>query len=278
MTEPDVLGIAAAPISSLDAEAVKGCCASAYASEAARWLLGEHFHPGGAALTSRLARALEVAHDSTVVDVASGRGASSIQLVQEHGCAVIGVDLAPGNVAAASMAAEEAGVSDLVSFVHGDAERLPLGASSADGILCECSLCIFPDTSAAASEMARVLRPGGRLALSDVTAAPDELPEGLKNVAAVVACLGAAQTLETVSGVLQEAGLVVEETERHDEALVEMIGQVEGRLRLARLAKPQLPEALVGGVDRALELVRLAQSTLAEGVLGYGVVIARKPS
>ena len=64
MIEPDVLGIAAAPISSLDAEAVKGCCASAYASEAARWLLGEHFHPGGAALTSQLARALEVVHDT----------------------------------------------------------------------------------------------------------------------------------------------------------------------------------------------------------------------
>ena len=44
----------------LAAEEIKACCAAAYSSPAARFLLGDSFHPGGAALTSRLARALQV--------------------------------------------------------------------------------------------------------------------------------------------------------------------------------------------------------------------------
>ena len=278
MTESSVTEAAFADVDSLGADDVKACCASAYASEAARWLLGDSFHPGGAALTSRLAAALDVAPGDTVVDVASGPGTSSIQVAKERGCAVIGVDLSAESVAAATSAAEAAGVADLVSFVEGDAERLPLERDSADGVLCECSLCIFPDKAAAAAEMARVLRPGARLALSDVTAVPELLPADLKNVAAWVACLGAAQSLETVGAVLEDSGLVVEETERHDAALGEMLGQVEGRLRLARLARSRLPDALAGGIDRGLELVRVAQAAVEDGTLGYGVVIAHRPS
>lgn len=110
----------------LAASDVKSCCATAYSSSAARWLLGDSFHPGGPALTSRLGRGLQAGAGKLVVDVASGRGTSALQIARESGCDAIGVDLAAGNVAAATSAAAKAGLSARVRFIQGDAEALPL--------------------------------------------------------------------------------------------------------------------------------------------------------
>ena len=141
---------------------VKSCCAAAYSTAAARFLLGDSFHPGGADLTSTLIRKLDVGIGSTVADVASGLGASALQLARELGCNVVGIELSPSNVVAATDAAAAAGLSGQVHFVVGDAEALPLEAASVDGALCECALCTFPDKQTSAVELARVLRPSAR--------------------------------------------------------------------------------------------------------------------
>jgi len=259
------------------AEEVKACCGAAYASPAARWLLGPSFHPGGAALTSRLIEALGVGSGATAVDIASGPGTSSIQLARETGCSVIGVDISPASIAAARRAAEEAGLDGQVRFVVGDAEALPLADESVDGILCECALCTFPDKAAAAREMARVLRRGGRVALSDMTAARDRLPPELTTLPGWIACLGGARPLEEIVAQLAAAGLVVEETERRTEALAELIERVDARLRAARVMEHGLPDSLRDGIGRGLELAAAARAAVEAGSLGYGVVLARRP-
>lgn len=244
----------------LAAEEIKACCASVYSSAAARFLLGDSFHPGGPALTSRLARALRVGAGDVVVDVACGPGTSALQLVRETGCEVVGIDLAP-----------PASVDDSrVRFLRGDAEALPLEDAGVDGALCECALCTFPDKPAAARELARVLRPGARLALSDLTARPGELPESLGTLQAWVACIADARPLEEIAALLQRAGLVVEQTEAHDDALASLLDRIDARLKAA---------ALMGVTDiaRAKQLVGDARDALAHGLLGYGVVVARRP-
>lgn len=253
---------------------LKSCCATAYASAPARWLLGDSFHPGGAALTAQLGRALRVGPGQLVVDVASGPGTSALQVARETGCDVLGVDLAAESVAAATRAAARAGLADRVRFVEGDAEALPLTDEAGDGVLCECALCTFPDKATAARELARVLEPGGRLALSDVTAVRDELPAALTGTQAWVACIADARPLEEIASLLEDGGLIVETADRHDHALVAMLARVDARLRTARL----LGAGLVGdGVARGRELVAAAQESAARGALGYAVVIARKP-
>jgi len=82
----------------LTPEEAKACCTAAYASEAARWLLGETYHPGGARLTRVLVGALAVGPGQTVVEVASGPGSSSRQLAAESGCDVVGVELSAASV------------------------------------------------------------------------------------------------------------------------------------------------------------------------------------
>ena len=259
---------------SLAAEDVKACCATAYSSPAARWLLGDSFHPGGAELTSRLGQALQVGAGKLVLDVASGPGTSALQIARETGCDVLGVDLAAESVASATRAAAKAGLSGTVTFLRGDAEALPLPDEGADGALCECALCTFPDKERAAGELARVLRPGARVAISDMTALTDELPPELSNTQAWVACIADARPLEEIAALLKEAGLVIETIERHDQELGAMLDRIDARLRTARL----LGAGLFGDrIGKGRELVAAAQDALARDLLGYAVVIAHRP-
>jgi arsenite methyltransferase len=243
----------------LAAESIKDCCAAAYSSAAARLLLGDSFHPGGPALTSRLVQALRVGPGDLVVDVGCGPGTSALQLARETGCDVIGVDLAP------PVASDD----PRVRLVLGDAEALPLAEASVDGALSECALCTFPDKPAAAAELARVLRPGARLALSDLTASREALPESLRSLSAWVRCIGDARPLDEIADLLESAGLVVEQTETHDDALAALLDRVEARLKVAALLDAE-------AVARGSELVAEARRALGRGLLGYGVVIAHR--
>jgi SAM-dependent methyltransferase len=243
----------------LAAEEIKACCAAAYSSAAARLLLGNSFHPGGAALTSRLARALRVGPGDLVVDVACGPGASALQLARETGCEVIGVDLIPPSDAD----------DPRVRFLRGDAEGLPLTDASVDGALCECALCTFPDKQTAAGELTRVLRPGARLALSDLTARREELPESLRSLPAWVACVGDARPLSEIAALLETAGLVVEQTETHDHALASLLDRIEARLKVAAMLDAER-------VATGRALLREVRRALERGLLGYGVAVARR--
>jgi arsenite methyltransferase len=253
-------------------EEIKACCAAAYSTEAARFLLGDSFHPGGAVLTSQLITALAVGADATVIDVGCGRGASALQLARETGARVIGVELSPANVAAANDAARDAGLSEAVRFLQGDAEALPLADASVDGALCECALCTFPDKDAAAHEFARVLRPGARLALADVTADPAKLPAELTNLQAWIACIGDARPLTELATLLGRAGFVIEQAEQRDDALAALLERVDYRLRAVDFVGGSLAEPIAHGH----ELLELARAALARGDLGYAIVIARK--
>jgi len=255
---------------------VKACCGNAYAGSAARWLLGERFHPGGARLTSRLADALCVGPSGLVVDVASGPGTSTLQVARETGSEVIGVDLSPASVDSARRAATRSGLADRARFVLGDAESLPLDDAIADGAICECALCTFPDKRAAATEIARVLKPGARFALSDMVAEPERLPAELRTLEAWVSCFADARPLEEVAGLLADVGLEPELLERHDGALAGMLDRVEARLRAARLLGAGTPASLVQNVDRGLALAAAARESVSDGALGYGVVVARR--
>ncbi len=87
-----------------------------------------------------------------------------------------GVDYAPANTSLAQGAAEAARLTDRTAFTTGDAEHLPYDDEVFDAVVSECALCTFPDKPRAAAEVARVLKPGGRLGITDVTADTDRLP------------------------------------------------------------------------------------------------------
>ncbi len=260
----------------LAASELKACCALAYEGAWARLLGGEALHPGGLELTRHLAAALRLDASHHVLDVASGVGASAIAIARASGCRVTGVDLSPGNVEAARAAAGEAGLGALVAFEVGDAERLPFPDAAFDAVICECAFCTFPDKPTAAAEIARVLRPGGRLGLADLTRS-GELPADLRTLAAWITCVGDARPLDEYVAVLAGAGLRVEHTERRDDALRELVRTL--RLRLvaaevaAKLGKIDLP---LDQIPEAKRLVRAALDAVERGRLGYALVIAHR--
>ncbi len=150
-------------------EEIKSCCASLYESDFARLLLGDSFHPGGLPLTRRLGEKLGLRAGQHVLDVAGGKGDSAIFLAQTFGCHVVGIDFSNENTKESLARAREAGVEEIVSFERGDAERIAFPDASFEALICECAFCTFPDKRAAAEEFARVLKPGGRVGLTDLT-------------------------------------------------------------------------------------------------------------
>jgi ubiquinone/menaquinone biosynthesis C-methylase UbiE len=259
------------------ADEIKSCCASLYASDWARLLLGDSFHPGGVRLTEHLGRLLGLDERSRVLDVASGPGTSALHLARRFGCRVLGVDLAAGNVEAANETARACGLESRASFEVGDAERLTLGANF-DAVLCECAFCTFPDKAAAARTMASCLRPGGRIGLSDLTRR-GPLPAELDGLLAWVACIADARPLDEYRRHLESAGLSIARTEDCSSVLAEMVRDIETRLMGLRLAletrRIDLP-----GVDlgRAAAMAKSALQAIREGTLGYAILTGTRAS
>jgi ubiquinone/menaquinone biosynthesis C-methylase UbiE len=256
------------------AEELKLCCASVYQRDAVALILGDSYHPGGLDLTRRLARSLELRPGDRVLDVASGPGTTAFLLASEFGVDVDGVDLGDLTVAKANATAASEGLGEQVRFHLGDAERIPLPDASVDAVACECAFCTFPDKQTAAAEMARVLKPGGRVGITDVALDPARLDAELQSLAGWVSCLADARPVEQYVDMLAGAGLRVTRQESHDAALARMVEQIEARLMAFRMAKvPALAD-----VDFDLALTRTAQAAKAvqEGIAGYVLLIAEK--
>lgn len=256
---------------------VKQCCARLYESEAARLLLGDSFHPGGLKLTEKLGQLLRLAPGTRVLDVASGRGTSAIFLAERFGCEVVGIDLSDQNVEQANRGVAGEGLEHLLRFQQADAESLPFTDSFFDAIACECGFCTFPEKTLAAREFARVLRDGGRVGLSDLTRSY-ELPKELESLLAWVACIADAQPVESYVQYLSSVGLAVETVEVHDEALTDMVRQIQAKLLgaeiMAGLKKIDLRDF---DLTAAKQTAKAALGAIERGQLGYAILTAEKP-
>jgi arsenite methyltransferase len=255
-------------------ELTKGCCAAAYSGDVVAMVLGESYHPGGLMLTRGLLGHLGLASGGRVLDVASGPGATALVAATEHPVEVDGIDLSESNVARAAEAAREGGLEGRVRFHVGDAERLPLPDGAFDAVVCECAFCTFPDKATAARELARVLRPGGRLGITDVTIAPPGLTGELAGLAGWVACLADARPLEEYSSILAGAGMRTVHTERHDPALARMVEQIDARLRALRMMRSTIPALAGVDFDRAADLTAQAAAAVRDGIAGYAMLVA----
>ena len=118
-----------------------------------------------------------------VLDLGSGAGTDSLVAAQMVGPAgsVTGIDMTPEMLAKARASAAEMGATN-VEFVEGEAERLPFDDESFDVVISNGVIDLVPDKDAVFSEIARVLRPGGRIQIADVTIQKPVSDEGRRNI------------------------------------------------------------------------------------------------
>lgn len=144
----------------------------------------------------------------TVLDLGSGGGIDSFLAAQRVGPSgrVIGVDMTPEMISRARQAAQKAPGAENVEFRLGEIEHLPVADESVDVIISNCVVNLSIDKPAVYREAYRVLKPGGRLAISDIVATA-ELPADVQNdLDAYTGCMAGATAIPAIEQMLRSTG------------------------------------------------------------------------
>ena len=167
----------------------------------------------------------------TVLDLGSGPGLDAFlaaQRVGERG-RVIGVDMTPEMIERAREGARQVGLEQ-VEFRQGRLEALPVEDGSVDAVTSNCVINLVPDKARVFAEAARVLRPGGRLVISDIVLdAP--LPETVGNdLMAYVGCVAGAELRQDYFAAVRAAGLDEIEVLSDSDAVKLLGGEIPGEM------------------------------------------------
>lgn len=143
----------------------------------------------------------------TILDLGSGGGFDCFLAATETGekGRVIGIDMTPTMISKARANAVK-GKYQQVEFRLGEIEHMPIANETVDVIISNCVINLSPDKQQVFSEAFRVLKPGGRLAISDVVAST-ELPEAIKNDLALYSgCMAGASLIGELQTILENCG------------------------------------------------------------------------
>lgn len=145
-----------------------------------------------------------------VVDLGSGAGFDTLNAAStlgEHG-RFIGVDMTPNMLERARTNAVNAGHARTVEFREGLIEDLPVASGSSDVVISNCVVNLSPNKAAVFREMFRVLRPGGRIAISDIVMTQVLSPDILRHDSSYRACIAGAITVDAYEAGLRDAGFI----------------------------------------------------------------------
>ncbi len=155
----------------------------------------------------------------TVLDLGSGAGFDVFLAARQVGDSglVIGVDMTPDMVMKARSIAAKSGFRN-VEFRLGVIERLPVVDGSVDVIISNCVINLSPEKEQVFKEAFRVLKPGGRLAISDIVATAELPEEGRKDLVLYTGCMAGASLIKDLERMLTDAGFAQIKIEPKDQS------------------------------------------------------------
>ncbi len=207
----------------------------------------------------------------TVLDLGSGAGLDLIIAAQKTGPTgrVIGIDVSEVMLARARTNAEQAGLSN-IELRQGAIENLPVESGSVDWVISNCVINLSPDKWRVFREIHRVLKPGGRMLVSDIVA--DGLPDWiLSNPDMHSACVSGALPAQIYLDAIRESGLA-------DVAVVDRLVYDDSALRiLVSEALPVALDSLACSVGKPLEDIADAVVAAVSGRVQSLRIAARRP-
>lgn len=210
--------------------------------------------------------AARVKPGETVLDLGSGAGFDAFIAARETGPEgrVIGIDMTPEMIEQARKNAQAAAVNH-VEFRQGFIEELPVKDETVDVLISNCVINLSPDKPAVFREAFRVLRPGGRIAVSDIVlTAP--LPQAIEeNIVAYVGCVAGAPLLDDYLGYIRAAGF-------------QDVGVVESRQAVDALSEDDpVVQSVLDGIGEECTTDLSAEIKDVAGRILSAKITARKP-
>jgi len=218
----------------------------------------------------------EVGEGETVLDLGCGAGIDLLLAAKKVGPSgrVIGVDMTDEMITRAREIISESGMKN-IEVRKGLIEELPVDSGSIDWVISNCVINLSPEKERVFAEIARVLRPGGRMIVSDVIA--QDLPERVtENLALYNCCVAGAISEEAYSQGLQSAGLVdVEIRERIEYDLAQLGGLIENDKRTFE-GSATCCSGFDDNAERQSESIS-DLATICRGKVWSAKIFARKP-
>lgn len=143
-----------------------------------------------------------------VVDLGSGAGLDCIRIASKVSPSgkVVGVDLSDEMIAKATQNAGKMGLDNIITFVKGDIEDIPLPDNYATLVISNCVVALAPDKQKVFNEAFRILRPGGRFVIADVVSAQTIPQEKRDDMELFCSCISGASQVDEYFEIMKNAG------------------------------------------------------------------------
>ena len=234
----------------------------------------DQFHSRGLEATEELARSLTVGAGDRILDIGSGIGGPARYFAATYGCRVVGIDLTAEFCDVARTLTRALGLDRLVDFTHGNALKMPFPAAGFDGAYSMNVSMNIADKPALYREIARVLKPGAWLALSEVARGPGPAP-AYPTPWAAAADASFLATPEETRRRLEEAGFAIE---KWRDTLAEALAYgARSRAAVERGEKPpHRAVMLIHGAAAAAMAANVARGLGAGGLIPIEALCRKK--
>lgn len=233
-------------------------------------------HPGGFVSTKRLLDTCKIDKSKRVLDIACGKGTTSILIAKRFGCKIVGIDICPDLIKEAKKLAKRNRVDHLVEFQVADATQLPFNDNEFDVIIAQAMLVLIEKKETVIKESLRVLKPNGLAGWIELTWQKQPTDEFMRQVSEVICayCMLNVKTAENWDKFFINAGAQQLNTEIYPMYFGGFLGMIkdEGFVNSIRVIKKYL-------IDKKIRTRMMAMNRFFkqnEDIFGYGIYTVKK--